>query len=478
MLGFKSAFLLQYLVKVSIRAVALAREERKSEIMSYRAPTGTADLLQDAASTWLAVQAHAARVFGVYSYHPIETPTFEQLDVFVRGIGQATDVVGKEMFFVLSQQQLDALSVGEVPETKDILALRPEGTAGVARAVVQHNMVPPGSTALKLYYAGSMFRYERPQKGRLREFHQIGAEYIGAAEATADAEVIEMLMSFCGALGIPSEIITLKINSMGDEHCRPAYRELIHKFINEHDGLCPDCRRRAETNPLRIFDCKNESCQQILADAPRITDALCADCAEHYATVKHLLDASNIAYVEDHRLVRGLDYYTRTVFEVQATTGLGSQNAIGGGGRYDKLIEEYDGAPTAGLGFAVGFERVALVLEELGVTLSTLTQPLVYVTAVDASCRDAAYLTASALRQSGIAAELDHQGRSLKSQFKAADKSEASLVVVLGPDELAKGVATIRVMDSGDEHEVSLDGLVETIKELDVSWRSSWGGIT
>ena len=435
--------------------------------MSYRAPTGTADLLQDAASNWLAVQAHAARVFGAYGYHLVETPTFEQLDVFVRGIGQATDVVGKEMFLVFSQQQLDALSAGETPEAKDILALRPEGTAGVARAVVQHSLVPQGSSALKLYYTGSMFRYERPQKGRLREFHQVGAECIGAAEATADAEVIEMLMRFYNALGISSDIMTLKLNSMGDEHCRPAYRELIRKFIIEHDDLCPDCRRRAETNPLRAFDCKSERCQQILAEAPYITDALCADCAEHYATVKRLLDASGITYVEDHRLVRGLDYYTRTVFEVQATTGLGSQNAIGGGGRYDRLIEEYDGAPTAGLGFAVGFERVALVLDELGVTLGTLAHPLVYVAAVDASCRDAAYLAASALRQAGIAAELDHQGRSLKSQFKAADKSAASLVVVLGPDELAKGEATIRVMDGGAEHVVALDDLVGAVSKLD-----------
>ncbi|MCL2632761.1 MAG: histidine--tRNA ligase [Coriobacteriia bacterium] len=434
--------------------------------MDYRAPTGTADLLSETAGKWHTMQAKAAHIFGHYGYLPIETPVFEQLDVFVRGIGEATDVVGKEMFLVFSQQAVDALRQGEELSGSDVLALRPEGTAGVTRAVVQHSLVPQGSSALKVFYAGSMFRYERPQKGRLREFHQIGAECIGAAEPSADAEVIEMLMRFYAELGIPTETMQLKLNSMGDEHCRPAYREQIRQFILDHPDLCPDCRRRAESNPLRAFDCKNESCQQIMDSAAKITEALCEPCATHYQTVKTLLASSGIEFIEDHRLVRGLDYYTRTVFEVQALTGLGSQNAIGGGGRYDRLIEEYGGRATPGLGFALGFERVALVLEQLGVELYQQPEPLVYVAAVDASCRDAAYAVASQLRAAGIATELDHQARSLKSQFKAADKNNAVWAVIIGPDEIANQSATLRLMVSGFERQVKLLELPKAIMSV------------
>jgi len=451
--------------------------------MAFQTPTGTADFLPETAARWLAMQAIAAEIFGRYGYLPFESPTFEHLEVFARGIGEATDVVGKEMFLVFSQQNVEAMRKGEDLPVKDALALRPEGTAGATRAIVQHALVPQGSTALKIYYAGPMFRYERPQKGRLREFHQIGAECIGAAEASADAEVIEMLMCFFAELGIPREAMRLKLNSMGDDQCRPAYRDSIRDFILSHKELCPDCQRRAYTNPLRAFDCKNDRCAEIMTEAPRITDALCPDCAEHYATVKHLLAGSQISYEEDHRLVRGLDYYTRTVFEVQVNTGLGSQNAIGGGGRYDKLIEMLDGNPTPGLGFAVGFERISLVLDEIGATLGELPTPTVYVAAVDSSCRDAAFALASQLRQSGISVELDHQGRSLKSQFKSADKTGASFVVILGPDELASGKATIRVMSTGEERQLAIEELVTAINEqetaaagqLTTSWQKPSG---
>ncbi|MDR0459251.1 MAG: ATP phosphoribosyltransferase regulatory subunit, partial [Coriobacteriales bacterium] len=250
---------------------------------------------------------------------------------------------------------------------------------------------------------------------------------------------------------------------MGDDQCRPAYREQVRQFIRAHDELCPDCQRRAETNPLRAFDCKNDRCQQIMLAAPRITDALCPSCAEHYSTVKRLVLASKIDFAEDYRLVRGLDYYTRTVFEVQVDLGLGSQNAIGGGGRYDKLIEAYDGLPTPGLGFAIGFERIAMVLDELKIDWASLNVPQVYIAAVDASCRDRAFTTASKLRAQGISVELDHQARSLRSQFKAADKSGAAFTVVLGPDELAQGLATLRNMATSVESQVALADLADAI---------------
>ncbi|MCL1880437.1 MAG: histidine--tRNA ligase [Actinomycetia bacterium] len=434
--------------------------------MTYQAPTGTSDLLPEQASLWRLLQRQAEQVFTLYGYLPIETPSFEHLDVFARGIGVDTDVVGKEMFMVFSSQKIEDLTAGLQLKPKDNLALRPEQTAGVARAVVQHSLVAPGSSAIKLCYAGSMFRHERPQKGRLREFHQIGVECLGASEPTSDAELITMLMAVFQEFGIPAAAMRLLLNSMGDDQCRPAYRQQVREFIEAHaDGLCPDCVRRANTNPLRAFDCKNPDCQAVLAAAPRITDCLCPQCAEHYQQVKLLLDELGCAYQEDPRLVRGLDYYTRTVFEVQVLDGLGSQNAIGGGGRYDKLLAEFGAASVPGLGFAIGFERVALALEAAAVATSALPVPLAYIAAVDAECRQAAFTLASRLRAAGLAVELDHQARSLKSQFKAADKSGAAWVLVLGPDELACGQATLRQMVSRVERRVALDQVVTALTD-------------
>ncbi|MDR1712788.1 MAG: histidine--tRNA ligase [Coriobacteriales bacterium] len=433
--------------------------------MPYQAPTGTADLLPEQAWRWDAIQRQAASVFSRYGYQLIDTPIFEQLDVFVRGIGEATDVVGKEMYLAFSQHAVEAIAAGQAPKAKDTLALRPEQTAGVARAVVQHNLVPPGGAAIKLWYAGSMFRHERPQKGRLREFHQIGTECLGAAEPSADAEVILMLMDFFEGLGIPRASMRLLVNSMGDDACRPAYRQVVREFILAHaDGLCPECVRRADSNPLRAFDCKNPDCQAVLAAAPLITDSLCPQCAEHYATVRQLLTEAGCDFEQAPRLVRGLDYYTRTVFEVQVTDGLGSQNAIGGGGRYDKLLAEFGGKPTPGLGFAVGFERICLALDAAGVAAPVLPLPEVFVAAVDTQARAAAFALAGQLRSAGLRAELDHQNRSLKSQLKAADKSGASWVAILGPDELAAGQLTLRHLASHEEQRTTTQQAIELIR--------------
>jgi histidyl-tRNA synthetase len=405
-------------------------------------------------------------VFSRYGYALIETPTFEQLDVFVRGIGEATDVVGKEMFRVFSPAALAKMAEGTALKIDEMLALRPEQTAGVARAVVQHNLVPPEGATTKLWYKGSMFRAERPQMGRLREFHQIGAECLGAAEPSADAEVIIMLMRFFEGCGIPRDAMRLYLNSMGDGTCRPAYREKIREHIIAHsEALCPECVRRADTNPLRAFDCKNPACQTVMEQAPRLVDLLCGECATHYVEVKALLDAEGMAYEENPRLVRGLDYYTRTVFEVQVDAGLGSQNAIGGGGRYDALIEEFGGRPVPGLGFAVGLERIQLVLEAVGGAVDCSPKPAIYVAAVDAKVRSAAFSLAQRLRDAGVATELDHQGRSLKSQFKQADKLGVSQVIVVGPDELLRGSVTLRAMDSHEEATVSLETIVDVVYE-------------
>ena len=428
--------------------------------MPYNAPEGTADMLPAVARLWRSTTETAAKLFAAYGYEPIDTPIFEMTEVFTRGIGEATDVVGKEMFTVRSGENYKrALAAGsdEGLKSKQKLSLRPEGTAGVVRAVVQHNLVEQGAAPAKLFYAGPMFRAERPQKGRLRQFHQIGVECLGATEPTADAEMIIMLMRFYETMGVPRQNMRLLINSMGDDACRPAYRESVRQFILDHeDEMCEECRRRAETNPLRAFDCKNETCSHVMEAAPKITDNLCDDCRAHYEAVKALLDAAGVSYIEDPTLVRGLDYYTRTVFEVQVTEGMGSQSAIGGGGRYDKLAESVGGRPTPGLGFALGFERMVLALEAAGALGESAKRVDGYVACVDNSVRAAAFDLVCAARDAGLCVEMDHQGKSLKSQFKTADKVNARVVIVLGPDELSQGKARIRNMRSHAEKLVDI----------------------
>lgn len=439
-------------------------KESNTEHMAVKAPEGTFDLLPDDVRFWDYFRQTAFEIFGRCGYQPVETPLFEQTDLFVRGIGQSTDVVSKEMFTVVSGGNMEKLLAGESLKSKSRLSLRPEGTAGVVRAVVQHDLVPQGGAPAKLMYAGPMFRAERPQKGRLRQFRQVGVECLGADAPTVDAEAIIMLMRFYEAIGIPAAETRLLLNSMGCEKCRPAYRELVREFIHQHsEELCDECNHRADLNPLRAFDCKNEHCHEVMEDAPKITDYLCDDCCAHYEAVKGYLDAAGIAYVEDPRLVRGLDYYTRTVFEIQVDTGMGSQNAIGGGGRYDKLAKEVGGRDTPGLGFALGYERCVLALEALGAKAESKNVPDAFIACVDDSTRTIAFNVAQDLRNRGLYIEIDHQKRSLKSQFKLADKLSASKVVVLGPDEVAQGVAKVRNMATHEEQTVKLDGLAEAL---------------
>ena len=407
-------------------------------------------MLPDVARAWEHLQRVAQELFARYGYEPVYTPLFEHTDVFTRGIGEATDIVSKEMY---TFEDKGGRSI----------TLRPEGTASVVRAALEHNLTANGAQA-KLYYAGPMFRYERPQKGRMRQFWQIGIECLGAPEPTADAEVITVLWRYFEALGIPAANMRLLLNSMGDEACRPAYRDTIASFIRDHaDGLCEECNRRADTNPLRAFDCKNPGCREIMAEAPLLRDELCEECAHHYAAVKEHLDALGIPYIEDSTLVRGLDYYTRTVFEVQVDAGLGSQNAIGGGGRYDRLMQEYGGPATPGLGFALGFERTLLALEAAGVDIPAVPRAEVFVARVDDSVTAEVFALSQRLRDAGVAAELDHQARSLKSQFKQADRLGARLVVVVGPDELASGEVTLRDMSTKEEKRLALGSAVADV---------------
>jgi histidyl-tRNA synthetase len=421
--------------------------------MNARAPKGTADMLPSTARVWEHLNRIAQDLFSRYGYEPIYTPLFEHTEVFTRAIGEATDIVSKEMYTFEDKGGRS-------------LTLRPEGTASVVRSALEHNLTSNGQSS-KLYYAGPMFRYERPQKGRMRQFWQIGAELLGAAEPSADAELITLLWRFYEAVGIPASNMRLLLNSMGDENCRPAYRDKIAAFIGDHsDELCEECNRRAQTNPLRAFDCKNPDCKVVMSGAPILRDELCDECSSHYATVKSLLDGLGIPYVEDPSLVRGLDYYTRTVFEVQVDAGLGSQNAIGGGGRYDRLMQEYGGPATPGLGFALGFERTMLAMEAVGALADTAELADVYVARVDESVAGAAFGILSALRDAGISADADHQGRSLKAQFKQADRRGARVVAVVGPDELASGQVTLRDMGTKEENRVAVDEVAAKAAEL------------
>lgn len=426
--------------------------------MAINAPEGTYDMLPDRKLFWEQFKATACSVFGRYGYVSVETPVIERTELFVRGIGEATDVVSKEMFTAISGANLTKLLAGEKLASKSRLSLRPEGTAGVVRACVQHDLVPQGAPPAKLMYAGQMFRAERPQHGRQREFNQVGIECLGADDPTIDAEGIIMLMRFFAEVGIPRESMTLLVNSMGCEACRPAYREAVLSYMRSHeDALCATCKERMEMNPLRAFDCKNEACARIMEDAPKISDYLCEECAEHYGRVKELLKLAGISFVEDSRLVRGLDYYTRTVFEVQVAGSDKAQNAIGGGGRYDKLAEEVGGRPTPGFGFALGFERCANVLEDAGHVFPEARSCQVFVASVADEVRTDAFALTQLLRDAGIQAEEDHKGRSLKSQFKLADKLRAELVVILGPDELREGQVRIRNMHTHEEELIAKD---------------------
>ncbi len=428
--------------------------------MAIQNAEGTKDLLPEEAAFWNHFKTTAFDIFARYGYFPIETPLFEQTELFVRGIGEATDVVSKEMFTAISGENLKRLMEGNSIKNKSRLSLRPEGTAGVVRAVVQHDLVPQGAAPAKLMYAGPMFRAERPQKGRQRQFNQVGVECLGAESPTIDAEAIIMLMRFYEAVGIPLSTTRLLLNSMGCERCRPAYRKAVKNYLDNHqDQLCEDCLARAEVNPLRAFDCKKPECAEVMSSAPVITDYLCDECNEHYETVKKYLDNAGILYIEDASLVRGLDYYTRTVFEVQVIDGLGSQNAIGGGGRYDKLTEEVGGRATPGLGFALGYERCLLALQAAGVEFAPVKQCEVFIACVSDEVRMKAFSLVQECRDKGIAAEMDHQQRSLKSQFKLANKLGAAFVAILGPDEMEQGVVTLRNMANHEEQSVSFDDL-------------------
>jgi histidyl-tRNA synthetase len=408
---------------------------------------GFADILPEEVGAWQRIEAAARRIFDAYHFAEIRIPIVEKTELFSRSIGETTDIVEKEMY---TFEDRDSRSNEATDATK--LTLRPEGTAGVVRAYVEAEMykVEP---VRKLYYMGPMFRRERPQKGRMRQFHQIGAEALGRSDPFIDAEILLLLNDFFCAVGLSE--LTLQINSLGDLECRPQYREKLLAFLKaREESLCANCRRRIDRNPLRALDCKEPGCIAATQDAPSILDSLCVDCQGHFATVQRLLRETNVEYTLNPRMVRGLDYYCRTTFE-WTTTQLGSQSAVAAGGRYDGLVEQLGGPVIPGVGFALGVERLTMLLKMQ--ESAPAAGPSLYIVWVGEKARDWAFPLVHRLRKKDIAVEMEGEARSLKSQMRRADKFKALSVLIIGEDELAQGKAVLRDMASKRQDEISLD---------------------
>jgi histidyl-tRNA synthetase len=428
-----------------------------------RAVKGAKDILPGRVHRWQRIEREARRCLRRYGYREIRTPVFEATELFARGIGAETDIVAKEMY---TFEDRDGSS----------LTLRPEATAGIVRAVIEHNLMNT-DPLLKVYSLGPMFRRERPQKGRYRQFHQLDVEAFGISRPSIDVEIIELGLAYLEACGVKS--CELVLNSVGDRNCRPAYVEVLRSALREHvPRLCADCRRRTQTNPLRVLDCKVAEDQAVIEGLPRISEHLCAACRDHFAEVRRELDLLGIAYRLSHRLVRGLDYYTRTTFEVLSGE-LGAQNSVLGGGRYDGLVKDLGGPDLTGIGFALGMERLVSLLEPRP---SAKGRCDVFVAApgrkeaLDSPSfdfkgprpsppLDKALVLQRSLRRQGYRVLFDHERRSFKSTLKLADKLRCRLLALLGEDELARGVWTIRDMASSRQEAVPEAGVVDHVKE-------------
>jgi len=411
---------------------------------------GAPDILPDETGKWQALETVARDVLDRYGYAEIRTPIFERTELFVRGIGEGTDIVEKEMYTFEDRG-------GES------LTLRPEATASLMRAFAEHNLAAK-SSLVKLYLIGPMFRHERPQSGRFRQFHQIDVEAIGSPGPAVDAEVVALLHHLLEAWGLRG--IGLHVNSIGDPACRPRYREAFLAYLGGHrEALCADCHVRMTKNPLRVLDCKQPGCREIAAKAPVLSGYLCDACREHFAQVRRLLEGLKIGYEVDERLVRGLDYYTRTTFEF-LNPALGAQNAVAGGGRYDGLVEELGGPPTPSIGFAIGEERILTSLVAQADPAETPPLTGVYVATAGPVDPAVAMGLTHSLRRRGLRSALDLEGRSLKGQMRQANKDRFRYALILGAEELARGQVTLKDMDGGAQQEIPLAEVADRLTHL------------
>ncbi len=415
---------------------------------TLRCIEGTKDYFGDEGKRFTKALAAASDTFWKYGYEQITTPVFEKTELFARGIGEATDIVEKEMY--------------TFKPSSDFLTLRPEGTAGVVRAYLQHNMHKQGSIS-KLWYAGPMFRRERPQKGRQRQFNQVGVEALGSDDPLLDAEVVSMGLSYYQSLGITG--IKTRLNSIGCKECRPEYIVKLKQAVEPIlSTLCTSCQSRYEKNVLRIVDCKK--CADKTKDLPASYDHLCTECDEHFSTVKMTLEALGVDFLLDQSLVRGLDYYTKTVFEY-TSSALGAQDAIGGGGRYDGLVEELGGPKVPAVGFAIGVERVMIAMEALSCCNCSAPLMIYGIGLGETGHRCMAGLLAR-VRSAGFSADMDYEGKSMKAQMRAANRRNALLTLILGESELEKGIVVVKDMRSeeGEQVEIPLDKFIETLKGM------------
>ncbi|HET7531161.1 MAG TPA: histidine--tRNA ligase [Mycobacteriales bacterium] len=414
---------------------------------SFSAPKGVAEYVPPESAAWLAVRDGLAAPARLAGYGYLELPIFEDTSLFSRGVGESTDVVSKEMYTFTDRGDRS-------------LTLRPEGTAGVVRAVLEHNL-HRGQLPVKLWYAGPFFRAERPQAGRYRQFSQVGIEAIGSDDPAVDAEVVTI--AYDGYRGLGLRGFALELNSLGDARCRPAYRDKLQEFLRALD-LDEDTRRRVEINPLRVLDDKREKVREQVADAPLIGDHLCDDCRAHYDAVRSFLADLGVEWREAPRLVRGLDYYTRTTFEF-VHDGLGAQSGIGGGGRYDGLSETLGGPPLPGIGFGLGVDRTLLALEAEDVSPVTAVGVQVFAVPVGAAAKQELVKLVGRLRRGGIVADLAYGDRGLKGAMKAADRSGARLAVVVGERDLADGVAQLKDLMTGDQEAVALGEIAAAVEK-------------
>ena len=418
--------------------------------MLYKAPRGTADLMPEDQKYWRYIEAKAVDLCRRYGFSRLDTPVFEDSRLFVRSVGEDSDIVDKETYTFQDRGG-------------DSITLRPEGTAPVCRAYLEqgmHNLPQP----VRLYYLCPVFRYDRPQAGRYREHHQFGAEVLGDSDPSVDAEVIELAWRLMSSLGLEGN--SLLINSIGDSQCRPTYIEELKSYFSTHRSqLCPDCRDRLERNPLRLLDCKQVSCQFLGSEAPQSVNHLCADCQKHWGQLERYLGLMAIPYRVDHRLVRGLDYYTRTVFEIQPAQE-GAQSTMCGGGRYDGLVELLGGKPTPGVGFAAGMERMVLNLKRQEVDVPQEPGPRYLVASTGENTRDAALDIACRIRQAGVGAILSGSSRSLRGQLRQANALGIHYVVIVGDEELEKGQVSVRDMLQGGQ---VLRPMAQFFEELDRS---------
>ncbi len=415
--------------------------------MEFSLIKGFKDILPQEAMAWHGLESVARDLLQDFGFQEIRLPLMERTELFSRGIGQETDIVSKEMYTLL-----DSKGRG--------MTLRPEATASVVRAYIQNRLDQAGGVQ-KLFTIGPMFRHERPQKGRFRQFHQINAEMFGDQGPKSDAELVVMAMHLFDRIGLRD--VSLNLNSLGCAECRPAFRQKLTDFLTRHtQALCADCRVRAEKNPLRVFDCKVETCNQVVFDAPLIREFLCASCKVHFNSLLEYLSASNVPFVLNDQLVRGLDYYNRTTFEIR-TQKLGAQNAVAGGGRYDGLVKLLGGPDQPAIGFAVGVERVIALLEEEAQVLSQT--PDLFVAALGEKAEARSFNWIMELRKSGLWVEMDYSGGGLKSQMKRAGRLHAKMVLIVGDEEISNGKALLRNMVTKDQVEIGLDHLTDNLKE-------------